>query len=86
MAGVDGLEATRRIRALEGQRGQVPIIALTANALDQHVEACRQGGMSEHLAKPFTRTELLTAITRAAAQRPRPPSGAATTLEAMLSD
>jgi CheY-like chemotaxis protein len=86
MADVDGLEATRRIRALEGQRRQVPIVALTANALDQYAEECRHAGVSEYLARPFTRTELIAAITRAAAQRRRPTIGAVTTLETMLSD
>ena len=58
MAGMDGLEATRRIRALDGSRAQVPIVAVTANALDQHAEECRRAGMS-HLAKPFTQAELI---------------------------
>jgi CheY-like chemotaxis protein len=80
MPDVDGLEATRRIRALEGQRRQVPIVALTA------AEECRHAGVSECLAKPFTRTELIAAITRAAAQRRRPTIDAATMLETMLSD
>jgi signal transduction histidine kinase/CheY-like chemotaxis protein/HPt (histidine-containing phosphotransfer) domain-containing protein len=66
MAGMDGLEATRRIRALEGPRGRVPIVAVTANALDQHAEECRRAGMSDHLAKPFTQAELLAVIARAA--------------------
>jgi signal transduction histidine kinase/DNA-binding response OmpR family regulator len=66
MAGMDGLEATRRIRALEGPRGRVPIVAVTANALDQHAEECRRAGMSDHLAKPFTQAELLAVLARAA--------------------
>ncbi len=68
MAGMDGLEATRRIRALDDPRGQVPIIAVTANALDQHAEECRRAGMSEHLAKPFTQAELTAVVARAASQ------------------
>jgi signal transduction histidine kinase/ActR/RegA family two-component response regulator len=70
MAGLDGLEATRRIRALDGPRATVPIVAVTANALDQHAEECRRAGMSAHLAKPFTQAELLTVVQRAAASRP----------------
>jgi len=69
MTGMDGLEATRRIRTLPGMRGQVPIVAVTANALDQHAEECRAAGMSEHLAKPFTQAELMSVITRAVARR-----------------
>jgi signal transduction histidine kinase/DNA-binding NarL/FixJ family response regulator len=68
MAGMDGLEATRRIRALDDPRGQVPIIAVTANALDRHAEECRRAGMSEHLAKPFTQAELTAVVARAASQ------------------
>ena len=73
--GMDGLEATRRIRALGGSRGQVPIVAVTANALDQHAEECRRAGMSEHLAKPFTQAELLAVVARAAGDGPRPDRG-----------
>jgi CheY-like chemotaxis protein/HPt (histidine-containing phosphotransfer) domain-containing protein len=66
MAGVDGLEATRSIRALDGPHGTVPIVAVTANALDHHAEECRRAGMTDHLAKPFTQAELLTVVARAA--------------------
>jgi CheY-like chemotaxis protein/HPt (histidine-containing phosphotransfer) domain-containing protein len=66
MPDIDGLEATRRIRALDEPRRRVPIIAVTANALDEHAEECRRAGMSEHLAKPFTQTELMAVIGRAA--------------------
>jgi signal transduction histidine kinase/CheY-like chemotaxis protein/HPt (histidine-containing phosphotransfer) domain-containing protein len=73
MAGMDGLEATRCIRKLGGPRARVPIVAVTANALDQHAEECRRAGMSDHLAKPFTQAELLAVVMRAAA-RSEPPS------------
>jgi signal transduction histidine kinase/DNA-binding response OmpR family regulator len=73
MPEVDGLEATRRIRAIPGRRGRVPIVAVTANALDQQAEACRRAGMCEHLAKPFTQAELNRVIARAAARSPRGP-------------
>jgi signal transduction histidine kinase/AmiR/NasT family two-component response regulator len=54
MPGVDGLEATRRIRALDGVRGCVPIVALTAWAFADQVKECFNAGMDGHLAKPFT--------------------------------
>jgi PAS domain S-box-containing protein len=74
MPEVDGLEATRRIRALCGQRGQVPIVALTAQVFAEQVEACREAGMDTHLAKPFTLETLLGAIARGvAAARERVP-------------
>jgi len=71
MPGMDGLEATRRIRALAGSRGQVPIVAMTANALDRHAEECRRAGMVEHVAKPVTQAELLAVVTRVAGALPR---------------
>lgn len=76
MAGMDGLEATRRIRRINGSRGQVPIVAVTANALDRHAEECRRAGMTDYLAKPFTQEELLATVMRAAARRPLAPCAA----------
>lgn len=70
MPGVDGLEATRRIRLLRGARGEVPIIALTAKVSVAEVAACRAAGMSGHLAKPFRHDTLAEAVERAAALRP----------------
>jgi len=85
MAGLDGLEATRRIRALQGSRGLVPIVAVTANALDQHADACRRAGMSDHLAKPFTQEELLAVVARAA-RCPIPQSPAAPAIDQSIID
>jgi CheY-like chemotaxis protein len=66
MPDVDGLEATRRIRALEGPHGQVPIVALTAQALTEQVAECRKAGMDTHLAKPFDPDMLLATVLRVA--------------------
>jgi DNA-binding response OmpR family regulator len=68
MPGMDGLEATRQMRTIEGSRGQMPIVAVTANASDEHAVQCRAAGMNAHLAKPFSKEELLTAIARAVAE------------------
>ena len=81
MAGLDGLEAARRIRALTGSRAQVPIVAVTANAFDEHAEECRLAGMADHLAKPFTQAELLAVVRRAAARRPRELANLVTTID-----
>ena len=67
MPGMDGLEATRRIRALGGARGRIPIIALTAHAFREQIEACRRAGMSSHLSKPFEMDALLAAVAAAGA-------------------
>ena len=55
MPGLDGFEATRRIRAHERAVGRKPvdIVALTANGREVHGDRCRDAGMNGHLAKPF---------------------------------
>ena len=59
---MDGLIATQKIRNIEYQLGlsRLPIIALTANALDRDRDACMASGMDCFLTKPI-RPELLTA-------------------------
>jgi signal transduction histidine kinase/DNA-binding NarL/FixJ family response regulator len=81
MPGLNGLDATRQIRMLDGPRGRVPIVAVTANALDEHAEECRLAGMSGHLAKPFTQTELLAVVGRAVARSQYTPRGNETTVD-----
>lgn len=58
---VNGLEATQRIRALPGW-GQVPILALTANAFAQDRQMCLEAGMNELLVKPINPKKLYAAI------------------------
>ena len=60
MPGIDGLEATRRIRAAEAERGgaRTPIIALTANAFAEDRDACLAAGMDGFLVKPLDRERL----------------------------
>ncbi|WP_339547344.1 ATP-binding protein [Pseudomonas sp. RA_35y_Pfl2_P32] len=60
---IDGYEATRQIRQLPGC-SEVPIIALTANALQGDREACLAAGMNDYLAKPFKRTDLQQILQR----------------------
>lgn len=62
MPGMDGLEASRQIRALAGAAARVPIVALTAQAFAEQIEACRDAGMGHHVGKPFTKDALLAAI------------------------
>jgi signal transduction histidine kinase/ActR/RegA family two-component response regulator len=66
---MDGYEATRQIRQLEQYR-QIPIIALTANALQGDREACLEAGMNDYLAKPFKRADLQRILLRWLPARP----------------
>lgn len=51
---MDGLTATRTIRALDRQDAKtIPIIAMTANAFREDAEKCMEAGMNAHLAKPL---------------------------------
>lgn len=69
---LDGYSATREIRAQENYR-QVPIIALTANALQGDRENCLQAGMNDYLAKPFKRAELQRILQRWIGSQPELP-------------
>ncbi|HSV27959.1 MAG TPA: ATP-binding protein [Candidatus Omnitrophota bacterium] len=72
MPEMDGLEATRAIRALPRPLGSVPIVALTANAMRGDEERCRAAGMDDHVSKPIDPRLLFAAIGRVLADRDRP--------------
>ncbi len=72
MPEMDGLEATRRIRAGGFRAESLPIVALTANAYADDVAACLESGMQGHLAKPIKLAELRLALTRWTNLRPLP--------------
>lgn len=60
---MNGHEATRRMRAHQRQDARtIPIIAMTANAFTEDVEASKQAGMNEHLAKPIDMRRLLETL------------------------
>jgi signal transduction histidine kinase/ActR/RegA family two-component response regulator len=72
MPGLDGLTATRRIRALPGALGRVPIVALTANAMTEERRSYLDAGMDDHLSKPLDARQLarmLSRLTQTAAAR-----------------
>ena len=66
---LDGLEATRRIREAAGPEQGLPIVALTANAIEGDQQVCLDAGMDHYLPKPFAKDELAGAIQRVAARR-----------------
>ncbi|WP_424813060.1 response regulator [Roseococcus sp. YIM B11640] len=66
---MDGLEATRHIRKLPPPASEIPIIALTASAMADQVEACRAAGMDAHLAKPINRAEMLAVVAEVSRRR-----------------
>jgi len=57
-----GLEATRRIRAMGGQNGHIPVIALTASALAEDHTASQMVGMDAHLTKPIDANNLVDTL------------------------
>jgi CheY-like chemotaxis protein len=65
MPELDGLEATRRIRAEFDELTRPWIIAMTANAMREDRRACAESGMDDYLAKPLRIEELQTALERA---------------------
>ena len=78
MPEMDGIEATRLIRACEarhgGRRPPIAIVALTANAMDEHRDACLAAGMNGYLVKPFDNNDIrrvLADIARTSGDRQR---------------
>lgn len=65
MPRMDGLEATRRIRALPSPAGDPAILAVTADAMPEDAARCLAAGMDGHLAKPITHERLYLAVDQA---------------------
>jgi PAS domain S-box-containing protein len=68
MPEMDGLEATRQIRACEAANRRTPIIALTAHAMTGDRDRCLAAGMDEYLSKPVHRDDLLALLARLTTQ------------------
>ena len=72
MPTMDGLEATRRLRASGHDPESLPIVALTANAYPEDIATCRAAGMQVHLAKPLRMRDLETALSTWGRVAPKP--------------
>jgi PAS domain S-box-containing protein len=71
MPEMDGFEATRQMRELEKQSNstRIPIVALTANAMQQDRDECLNAGMDDHLSKPYSRLQMREVLVRWLAQK-----------------
>ena len=64
MPEMNGFVVTKKIRSLEGDGSRVPIIAMTAHAVDGYEEKCLESGMDGYISKPFNPDKLLEMIDR----------------------
>jgi len=61
---MDGLSATRAIRALPDAHARAPIVAMTANTFDEDRKACADAGMDDFIAKPVDAETLVATLLR----------------------
>jgi CheY-like chemotaxis protein len=73
MPGMDGYQATRAIRALDGGAGQIPIIAMTAGAHEEDRRRCLAEGMDDYITKPISKAALLDLVERTIGSGAGPP-------------
>ncbi|MCQ8130406.1 EAL domain-containing protein [Methylomonas rivi] len=73
MPNMDGFEATRRIRLLDGPAGRLPIVAMTANARQGDNDLCLTAGMDDYLSKPIKLNPLRDKLLNRLDQRSKPP-------------
>ena len=64
MPDMDGFEVTAAIRGMEGRKAATPVIAVTANAMQEHRDECLSKGMDDFIAKPFDKIELLQLVAK----------------------
>lgn len=69
MPGLDGCATTRRIRALDGAVGRIPIIGCTADARQENIDACLEAGMGDVVTKPVVPSRLREVLQRLARDR-----------------
>ena len=64
MPGMDGLAAARAIRTTSNLNRSTPIVALSANVMESHLNACLEAGMDDHIGKPIDAADLLVKVYR----------------------
>lgn len=69
LPGFDGLEATRRIRALPGDGGRIPIVGISGRASEEDKQNARAAGMTDYVVKPVSAAVLVAALARIAAAK-----------------
>lgn len=62
MPELDGYETTRMIRKINGDKGEIPIVAMTAHTIEGELEKCINIGMNDYISKPFNASELYQKI------------------------
>ncbi|MGZ8755965.1 MAG: response regulator, partial [Acidimicrobiia bacterium] len=72
MPELDGLEATQIIRQWEGGKSRIPIVALTAHAMESDRQRCLDAGMDAYVSKPFSADELYTTVEQLVGNMARP--------------
>ena len=80
MPELSGIEACREIRQLP-QAGNIPIIALTAHALSDEIDACKAAGMNDHVSKPIDARALIDTLARWSRDRPKAAGSGTPTLQ-----
>ncbi|WP_372796523.1 response regulator [Pontiella sp.] len=61
---MDGFEATRQIRAMDGDIAKIPVVAITANAMKEDELKCLDSGMNDYIAKPVSRPVLIKKLNK----------------------
>lgn len=74
MPRMDGATATRQIRQMPGRAGKVPIIAMTANVLPEQLRCFRKAGLSDQIAKPFRKHQLIEKVRKGLSAETSPPA------------
>ncbi len=82
---LDGLEATRLIRS-DPRWDRMPVVAMTAHAMNGDRERCLQAGMNAYISKPVQPAHLIATIERHLASGDRPSASSSTPLERVLTD